>query len=98
MVWRQGQNVFLDIRLTNVNANSKKKNRTVEKILKKHEKEKKRAYNNRIMNMEHGAFTPLVFSLTGVEGLEAFIFHKNIVQKISATTEESYDRVFSNKM
>ena len=24
VVWRQGQNVFLDIRLTNVNANSKK--------------------------------------------------------------------------
>ena len=88
MVWRQGQNVFLDIRLTNVNANSKK-NRTVEKILKKHEKEKKRAYNNRIMNMEHGTFTPLVFSLTGGEGPEVFIFHKNIAQKISATTEEN---------
>ena len=94
VVWRQGQNAFLDIRLANVNANSKK-NRTVETIFKKHEKEKKRTYNSRIMNVEHGTFTPLVFSLTGGEGPEAFIFHKNIVQKISATTEENYDRVLS---
>ena len=41
------------------------------------------------MNVEHGTFTPLVFSLTGGEGPEAFIFHKNIEQKISATTEEN---------
>ena len=94
VLWRQGQNAFLDIRLTNVNANSKK-NRIVEKIFKKHEKEKKRAYNSRIMNVEPGTFTPLVFSLTGGEGPEAFIFHKNILQKISATTEENYDRVLS---
>ena len=45
------------------------------------------------MNVEHGTFTPLVFSLTGGEGPEAFIFHKNIVQKISATTEGNFDRV-----
>ena len=47
------------------------------------------------MNVEHGTFTPLVFSLTGGEGPEEFLFHKNIVQKISATTEENYDRVLS---
>ena len=38
-VWRQGQNAFFDIRLTNINANSQK-NLTVEAILKKREKEK----------------------------------------------------------
>ena len=94
VVWRQEQNAFLDIPLTNVNANSKK-NRILEKIFKKHEKEKKRAYNSRIMNVEPGTFTPSVFSLTGGEGPEALIFHKNLVQKISATTEEKYDRVLS---
>ena len=94
MIGRQGQNAFLDIGLRNINGNSKK-NRTVETIFKKHEKEKKRAYNNRIMNVEHRTFTPLIFSLTGGEGPEAFIFHKNITQKISATNEENYDRVFS---
>ena len=54
------QNVFFDIYLTNVNANSQKK-KAVETILKKHKKEKKRAYDSSIIHMEHGKFTPLVF-------------------------------------
>ena len=40
-VWRQGQNALFDIRVTNVNPNSQK-HQTLETILKKHEKEKKR--------------------------------------------------------
>ena len=87
-VWRQGQNAFFDIRLTNVNANSQK-HQTVETILKKHEKEKRRAYNSRIMNVEHGKFTPLASSGTGGEGPEASMFRKHIAQKISAKTEEN---------
>ena len=49
-----------------------------------HKKEKKRAYKSRIMNVEHGTFTALVFSLTGGEGPEGSIFHKHIAQKICA--------------
>ena len=45
-----------------------KKHLLVSAILQKHEKEKKRAHNSRIMDVEHGTFTPLVFSLTGGEG------------------------------
>ena len=45
--------------------------------------------------MEHGTFTPLIFSLTGGEGPEASMFHKYIAQKISARTKEKYDRVLS---
>ena len=78
-VWRQGQNAFFEIRLTNVNAKSQK-NQTVETILKKNEKKKKRPYNSRIMNVEHGTFTPLVFSLTGGEGPETSMFDTHIAQ------------------
>ena len=91
-VWRQGQNVFFDICLTNTNARSQK-HLLVSVILKKHEKEKKRAYNSRIMNAEHGTFTPLVFSLTGGEGPETSMFHKHIAQKIANKTEEKYEKV-----
>ena len=45
------------------------------------------------MNMEHGTFTPLVFSLTGGEGPETSMFHKYIVQKIANKTEEKYGKV-----
>ena len=91
-MWRQGQNAFFDIRLTNTNARSQNY-LPVSAILKKHEKEKKRDYNSRIMNVEHGTFTPLVFSLTGGEGPETFMFHKHIAQKIANKTEEKYEKV-----
>ena len=88
------QNAFFDVRSTNANANSQN-NQTVETILKKHEKEKKRAYDSRIINVEHEIFTPLVFSLTEGEGPEPSVLHKHIAQKISSNTEENYDRVLS---
>ena len=55
---------FLRNSFNNVNANSQK-NQTVKTIFKKHEQEKKRAYNSRIMNVEYGTFTSLVFSSIG---------------------------------
>ena len=44
-VWRPGYYAIFGIRLTNVNANSQK-HQAVENILKKHENEEKRVYNN----------------------------------------------------
>ena len=52
-MWKQRQNAFIGIRLTNTNARSQK-HLPVSAVLKKHEKEKERAYYNRIMNVEHG--------------------------------------------
>ena len=59
-VLRQGQNAFFGIRLSNTNARSQK-HLPVSAILKRHEKDKKRAYNSRIMNMEYRTFTPIGF-------------------------------------
>ena len=52
-VWRDGQNAFFDIRVTNSNSASQCNSNT-QKVLEKHEREKKRQYNKRIMNIEHG--------------------------------------------
>ena len=59
-MWRQGQNAFIDIRLTNTNARSQK-HLPVSAIMKKYEKEKKRAYYSRIMNVEHETFIHCCF-------------------------------------
>ena len=91
-MWKLGQNTFFHIRLTNTNARSQK-HLPVRAILKKHEKEKKRAYNSRITNVEHGTLTPLVFSLSGDEGPETSMFHKHITQKIANKREEKYKKV-----
>ena len=47
------------------------------------------------MNIEHGTFTPLVFSVTGVMGKECSVFHKHIADKIARKTEQSYNDVIS---
>ena len=68
--------LFLTLdRVTNTNSQSQK-HQTTERVLEKKESKKKRQYNNRIMNIEHGTFTPLVFSVTGVMGKECSVFHK----------------------
>ena len=93
-VWRPAQNAFFDVRVTNTNSQSQK-HQTTERVLEKQEREKKRQYNNRIMNIEHGTFTPLVFSVTGVMGKECSVFHKHIADKIARKTEQSYNDVIS---
>ena len=93
-MWRQGQNAFFDVRITNVNSESQK-HLPIDKILEKHEKEKKRQYNQRIMNVEHGTFTPLVFSISGSVGSECSKFHKQIANAIALKSEERYERIYS---
>ena len=46
-------NAFFNIRFKNPNVNSRN-NQTVKTILKKNEKEKKRAYDSRIINVNMG--------------------------------------------
>ena len=78
--WREGQNAFFDVRITNTNLESQR-HLTSEKIFTKHEREKKIQYNNRIMNVEHGTFTPLVFSVNGEMAKECLKFHKVVAEK-----------------
>ena len=92
--WRPAQNAFFDVRLTNLNAQSQA-HLSTEQIFAKHETEKKRMYNDRIMNVEHGTFTPLVFSLNGIMSPECARYHKYLAQKIAAKSEQRYSSVIT---
>ena len=92
--WRPAQNAYFDVRLTNINSPSQS-HLSTEQVFAKHEAEKKRAYNDRIMNVEHGTFTPLVFSLNGVMSPECEKFHKHLATKISTKTEQRYSAVMN---
>ena len=93
-VWRYGQNAFFDVRVTNTNSASKHIVKTG-KVLLKHEKEKKREYNRRIMNIEHGTFTLLIFSVSSVLGKEYSMFHKHMAEKTAKKFNESYEKVIT---
>ena len=60
-----------------------------------HENEKKRKYNHRILEIERGNFTPLVFSCSGGAGLEADHFIKHLAKRMSEKMAEPYAKVVS---
>jgi hypothetical protein len=57
---------------------------------KSHENEKKREYNTRVMQVEKGVFSPLVFSTSGVMGEEAGRVYKRIAQKMAYAKGQKY--------
>ena len=65
--WQAGQMTFFDVRVFNPNARRYAK-QELSKTFQLNEKEKERLYNERIMQVEHGTFTPLVMSATGGMG------------------------------
>ena len=60
-----------------------------------HEKEKKRDYNARILQIERGTFTPLVFSCSGGATAEADRFIKALALKLSEKRKEEYSLTVS---
>ena len=90
--WREGQNAYFDVRVTNPN-NASQQSSTIKSVLRKHELEKKRQYNRRVMEVEHGSFTPLVFTTTGVMSHECSIFHKSLAEKISQKRGDRYEEI-----
>ena len=59
-----GVTAFFDVRVTHVNSQSNQGKYTAT-IFKEQENEKKRKYNPRVMDVEMGTFTPLVFGTNG---------------------------------
>ena len=92
--WQEGQNGFFDVTITSTNSESQR-HLTSEKTFTKHEREKKIQYNNRIMNVEHGTFTPLEFSVNGGMAKKCLKFHKFIAEKIANKSGCRYGKVLS---
>ena len=60
--WTPGVTACFDVRVTHVNSRSNQGKHTA-MIFKEQENEKKRKYNQRMMDVEMGTFTPLVAAL-----------------------------------
>ena len=83
---------YFDVRVTNPLSASALKT-PLSKIYDSHEKEKKREYNHRIMTVDNGTFTPLVFSVFGSMGPECKVFYKNLCTKIANKNNEKYNDI-----
>ena len=93
-VWGTHERTFLDIKIFHPNCPSYA-NLDIEKAYISHENIKKRKYKERILNVEHGSLTPVVFSTTGGAGPEANNHHKRIAQLIAVKRKEDYSCVIN---
>ena len=91
-LWMRGQKLFCDIRVFNPLAKCYR-NKSLAKIHETNEKEKKVKYAQRIIEVEHGSFTPLVFSCFGGMSRECGAFYKQLAEKLAVkrriTTSEA---------
>ena len=66
-----------------------------QQIYRIHENEKKRLYSERVLDIEHGTFTPLVFTTTGGMGKECLKYHSRLAQLIAIKKGEQYAKTIS---
>ena len=90
----QKESAFFDIRVFNPYAPSNS-TKSQEANYRRHEKEKRREYKRRIIEVEHGSFTPLVLSTTGGWGPSAQVTFKRLANLISAKYKKSYSQTMS---
>ena len=93
-VWGDYERTFLDIRIMHPNCPTYV-NKPIDQVYETHEKQKKRFYNERVLQVEKGSFTPIVGSTFGGWGNEAKIYHKRIATLIALKKNEEYADVIN---
>ena len=93
-VWTTGQRAFFDVRVFNPFAR-RYSGLTLSQAYRSNESEKKRLYNDRVMKVENGTFTPLVFSSAGGMAPECKIFIKQLSSLVADHRKETYSLVAS---
>ena len=80
---------FLIVRVTHVNSKCYQ-GKATSTISKEQEEEKKRKYQQRVLEVEIRSFTPLVFGTNGWMGADCNYFLKRLARKLSEKNEEPY--------
>ena len=89
------ERTFVDVRVFNPHASSIRSN-SIAACYVKHEREKKRAYEQLVRNIEHASFVPAVLSTTGGMSRCATAFYKRIASLLAEKTAEPYSNVMAN--
>ena len=93
-VFETSGNAFFDTRVFYPHARSYQ-SRSLPSLYKRFESEKKREYGERINTVEHGSFTPLVFSACGGMGHEATVAVRKLASALASKRRETYSRVIN---
>jgi hypothetical protein len=90
--WSDQTDAFFDIRVYYPHASSYM-TRNLPSLYRTFEQQKKNQYSERIINIDHGSFTPLVFSTFGGMGEEANRTIKKLAAMLAEKKNESYSHV-----
>ena len=93
-VWNVLERAFFDIRVFHAPAPTNAA-KPIPQMYLSHEGEKKRKYNARVLEVEKGTFTPLVFSTSGGMGVEAHRLVKRLAQRMEVATGQRYSDAVS---
>ena len=83
------ERAFFDVRVFNPSAQSNQQT-SLTSTYRRHELEKKRQYEQRVREVEHSTFTPLVLSSTGGMGKSATTFYKRLSSMLSEKRDVPY--------
>ena len=88
------ERAYFDVRVFNPHAPSNRQT-WMPACYRKHESVKKRAYEQRVREVEHASFTPLVLSATGGLANEATTFYKRLASRLATKWDHSYSTTMS---
>ncbi len=88
---RDRQSAFFDVRVFNPFAPSYH-NIPLSQCHKRNEQVKRRAYDERVREIERGSFSPLVFSTSGGMGTTATVVYKRLASLIAEKRDKPYGR------
>ena len=92
--WSRGVTAFFDVRVSHLNSKTNQGKPTAA-FFKEQESEKKRKYQQRVLEVEMGSFTPLIFGTNGGMGKECKMFMKHLAEKLAEKDVEGYPVVIS---
>ncbi|CAH3135422.1 unnamed protein product, partial [Porites lobata] len=92
--WDRQQSALFDVRVCHPNADSYRE-LSPKQIFQLHENEKKRQYSRRVLEVEQGTFTPLVFTSTGGMADECKRFHSRLAELLALKKGDDYATIIS---
>ena len=91
-VWSGSERTFVDVMVTHPTGQTNM-TKPLNRVYKDCERKKKCDYNQRIIDVERGTFTPLIYTTTGGMGPECSRFNKRVAELIAEKRNEQYHEV-----
>ena len=88
------QQAYFDVRVFNPLAASNRQT-SISTCFRSHDREKRRAYEQRVREVERGSFTPLIFSALGGISRATEITYKRLASLLATKKDEHYNAVIS---